>query len=366
MDDVTSQLPPAELAEVLDWTDGAVWQELADARVLLTGATGFWGVWLVESLLAADRRWALNLELVATTRSLARLRTALPHLAAEPRMRWLELDPTSPAALPALQAAVARSAKRTLLAHFATEADNARAVADPAGATAVIVDGAANALAWAEAAGAERVLLGSSGSVYGPPVPGAADPTEAAVPAWTEQPGGVEAYAITGWAKWKAEQAGWAWGARCGAAVVAARGFAFAGPRLPVDGKFAWGNFLADALAGRDIVIQGDGTPERSYLYGADLAVWLLTLLALGRGGNAYNVGSDRAVSIAGLAEVMRREVAPQVRVQVRGVADPARPVSRYVPDLRRAKQELGLVERVDLAGAVRRHAAWLRGRARH
>src|SRR5271165_3372114 len=62
------------------------------------------------------------------------------------------------------------------------------------------------------------------------------------------------------------------------------------------------GNFIADALAGRNIAIKGDGTLVRSYLYAADLAIWLRTLLlrggASGENPLVLNVGSSEAISI--------------------------------------------------------------------
>jgi dTDP-glucose 4,6-dehydratase len=104
--------------------------------------------------------------------------------------------------------------------------------------------------------------------------------------------------------------------------------------------------------------VNGDGTPFRSYLYAADLAIWLWTILAHGQSCRPYNVGSERAVSIAELAQTVAAIVEPQSPIRVAGVPCPDAPASRYVPDTTRARTELGLAEWIPLDEAIRLTAA--------
>jgi dTDP-glucose 4,6-dehydratase len=141
--------------------------------------------------------------------------------------------------------------------------------------------------------------------------------------------------------------------AEFGIEIVVARCFAFVGPDLPLAAHFAIGNFIRDALSGKDIVIKGDGTPLRSYLDQDDLAHWLLALLADGRTGEAYNIGSDEAISIADLARLVRDTLAPKSDVTIlQKSADLFDARSRYIPCIRKAK-DAGLCVKTPLVQAI-------------
>jgi dTDP-glucose 4,6-dehydratase len=145
--------------------------------------------------------------------------------------------------------------------------------------------------------------------------------------------------------------------------VTFARCFAFVGPYLPLDTHFAAGNFMRDCLAGREIVIQGDGTPHRSYLYAADLVVWLLKILVDGKNLRSYNVGAEESVSIRALAErvsgVWKNISGQSIEVRVLGQPVAGAPLARYVPSTARARLELGLSEGFSLEEAFSKTLTW-------
>ena len=145
-----------------------------------------------------------------------------------------------------------------------------------------------------------------------------------------------------------------------GLETTIARCFAFVGPHLPLDAHFAIGNFIRDAIQGDPIKVK-DGSPYRSYLYAADLAIWLWTILFKGQGCHPYNVGSDQEISIAGLAQIVASTLG--------GTVFPLSTLSinsnsahfRYIPSTSRARQELGLTEWSDKEESVTKTAAWWR-----
>ena len=53
-------------------------------------------------------------------------------------------------------------------------------------------------------------------------------------------------------------------------------------------------------------------------MYSTDLTEWLLTILVKGSKGNAYNVGSDDAISISDLAHKVRRVLSAENPVEIK------------------------------------------------
>src|ERR1700761_7647367 len=84
-------LPPSDLDEVLRSAEAA-FQSLRGARIFLTGGTGFFGHWLLESLLRADNELALGIHVTALTRGAGGFRNRSPHLGGAPRLTFVEGD----------------------------------------------------------------------------------------------------------------------------------------------------------------------------------------------------------------------------------------------------------------------------------
>jgi dTDP-glucose 4,6-dehydratase len=327
-----------------------LWEELRGGRLFITGGTGFFGCWLLESFTWVCDRLQLGAETVVLTRRPEAFAAKAPHLAVHPAIRLWPGDVRS-FAFP--------DGRFSHVIHAATEAGTSLNDDDPLRMLDTIVTGTRRALEFAAQCEAVKFLLTSSGAVYGkqPPetthlpedYPGAPDPTDPR-----------SAY---GEGKRLAELLCVLHAQRYGLQVKIARCFAFVGPHLPLDTHFAIGNFIRDALAGGPIEVHGDGTPYRSYLYAADLAIWLWTILFRGESGRAYNVGSEAAISIAELAAIVAQSLTPTSGVRIHQQATPGTPRMHYVPSTRSAREHLQLVPNVELPEAIRRTARWISAR---
>lgn len=309
--------------------------------LLLTGGTGFVGRSLLRYWLDLAQRGAQVPDITVLTRAPTAFLTAYPEFDHLPWLAFHQGDILEPTSLP-----WQRPFSHVL--HAAADSTLGPALT-PLQRYQQIVDGTANVLNLAVECGARRLLLTSSGGVYGnqpaqlASLPenyhGMADPL---VPA--------NAYSV---AKRCAEHLCALYYQNHGLETVIARCFAFVGPDLPLDAHFAIGNFIRDALWSELITVHGDGSPIRSYMYQSDLAHWLNVLLEYGVAGEAYNVGSDEAVSIKDLAELVRSLIAPEKAVVISGNQQADNNRRRYIPDITKSRVNLQLNIEVSLKAAI-------------
>jgi nucleoside-diphosphate-sugar epimerase len=295
-----------------------LWNLFRNQQLFITGGTGFFGRWLLETFLEANQRFALNAHAVVLTRHPATFREVCPHIADHPAVTLLPGDVNN-FHFP--------RGEFSLVIHAATE-------------------GPKRTLEFAALHGTRRFLLISSGAVYG------AQPDHLSYlpETWPAHPKTEYAHG-----KHAAEAMCVAYSSDTLECLIA-RPFAFVGPYLPLDQGFAIGNFIRDALAAQPIAIRGDPGTTRSYLYAADLAVWLWTILSRGTPLRPYNVGSDQAVTMIALAEEVASIVCPGLPVLCSRTVIAK---SLYVPSIQRATQELGLEQTVFLRDAIRKTAEW-------
>ena len=337
-------LPTRDLSEILDAT-APLWEQMRGERLFLTGGTGFFGCWLVESFLHCNRQLNLNARLSVLTRDPESFLRKVPHLQAEHALS-LHAGDVRDFAFP--------EGPYTFVLHAATEASAKQQAEQPHEMLSTIVHGTERVLSFAARASTRKLLLTSSGAVYGPQ-PGDLPhvPEE-----YTGAPDPLLPGSLYGEGKRAAELL-CALAAQERLEAKIARCFAFIGPHLPLNAHFAAGNFVADVLHGRSISIASDGTTVRSYLYASDLAIWLWTMLFKAPSMRAYNVGSEHAVSIAELARTAALMRNPKLDVSIGRSQEPGKAPAQYVPSTQRARRELGLRETVPLAEALRRTLDW-------
>jgi nucleoside-diphosphate-sugar epimerase len=247
-------LPADDLDHVLTHTR-PLWDEAKGSSFFITGGTGFFGMWLLESFAHINDALGLGMRATVLTRDPERFRQKAPHLAARRDLDFLAGD-VRDFAFP--------KGEFRYVVHGATTSGGP---VDNLEMLETIIEGTRRVLDLAATRGTRKFLYISSGAVYGKQpedlthVPedycGAPDPLDPRS-AYGEGKRVGELFSVL-----ESRKAGFE--------AKIARCFAFIGPHLPLDAHFAAGNFIRDAIAGGPVVIKGDGKSVRSYLYASDL-----------------------------------------------------------------------------------------------
>ena len=239
--------PADDFDHILGHTE-ELWKELRSERLFITGGTGFFGRWLLESLIRANERFGPATSAVVLTRDAAAFRRDMPSLATNPAIAFHEGDLARFTFPDGEFSHVLHMGTTTSLATFHNEA--------PLAKFENIVIGTQRTLDFAVKCRARKFLLTSSGAVYGRQP---ADVTHLAED-HASRPDPTHTASAVGHSKRAAEFLTAAYGEQHGFDATIARCFSFVGRHLPLDIHYAIGNFMRDALKGGPVEVRGDGT----------------------------------------------------------------------------------------------------------
>jgi len=290
--------------------------------VLLTGGTGFFGIWMLLAFVQMKQILEGDLRILVVSRDPESFLKKHPQYHFDQHVEFIHSD---------VKNLTLADVQVTHLVHMATtNAGETFAGEDQLQKLDLLYLGTRNVL---EQCGAklEKVLFTSSGVAYGRSLseliteetPSALDTTSTG--------------SALGLGKLNAEYLMAYYAEKLGYSYSIARCFSFAGQYLPLDLHYAMGNFIANAVAKQNILIKGDGKAVRSYLYVGDALAWLLRLLAEPH-NQIFNVGSEKSMTMHELAKKVAHVAGHSKLINVLGQSQEIGNFKRdtYLPSVRK------------------------------
>jgi nucleoside-diphosphate-sugar epimerase len=306
---------------------------LRGTGILLTGASGFMGSWLLSALAFLNDVHGFGARVTAVARHPERIDQRAPFLAGRADIVWQASDVRQLVTLPD---------DLVWLIHAAGIPDSRHHATSPIETASVIAEGTFRVLRLAEqATRLQRILHVSSGLADGKGGYARAVPTTAYVEA-----------------KRFSETLCYAFRSQAKLPIVITRPYTLLGPFQDIESPWAANNFLHAAIEGQPLKIRGDGTAVRAYLYGSDMAAMVLTQMACGESGDIFDLGGTEVMTVADLAHVVAAQVRRTLDIRTNAAARPSRD-DRFVPNMDRTMRQLGAGPAFSTAEAVARSLAW-------
>ena len=262
-------------------------------RVLITGATGLIGSFLVDALAWLNRERGAEVEIYAAARSAEKVKARFGGLCDSPRFHYVAYDACKP---------VCFDFDADVVIHAACSAHPLAYSKDPAGTMQANLIGTVNLLEYLRGQDGATLIFLSTGETYGerPDLPEGFGETDYG---YIDPMNPRSCYPES---KRAAETLCASYAAQYGVDARVARLCHVYGPTLTGENSRADAQFLRKALAGEDIVMKSTGAQVRSFCYVADCAAGLFTLLEKGERGEAYNIANPGSVgSIRDYAETL-------------------------------------------------------------
>jgi len=334
------RLPVEDLEHVFQNTQD-IWESFRGKSIFLTGGTGFFGKWLLESFIYVNEKLDLNAKITTLTRNPELFLNDFPFYNNYSKsVRFVKGD--------ILTYDFDLDEKFEFIIHAATAASESLNKSNPLLMMDTITFGTRRVLDFALTQPIEGFLFISSGAIYGKQPSSVSHIKESdsfkidinnSNSAYAEGKRIAELYCSTYFEKYNLP-------------IKIARCFAFVGPYLPMDTHFAIGNFISNVLKNEDILIKGDGSTIRSYMYASDLMIWLWSILSRGEINQPYNVGSDEAIIIKELAEMVKMASTSKINIKIMGSLMEEKDVDIYCPNIFKAS-DLNLFLKIDLIDSI-------------
>lgn len=268
------------------------WATLSRGRFLITGITGLIGSYLFETLATlALQKPAAGIQVFGLARNELQARLRFPHLLDKPSINLIVHDITHP---------LTKLPRFDYIIHAASEASPKRYLENRLATVQANIFGTQQLLELSRRNGS-RFLFLSSGTVYGQTTHTNQSTSETDFGPYDP----LDSRACYAESKRMAETICSCYYQQYGVEAVIARISHTYGPGVELDDGRVFGDFIADAVAGRNIRVLGQGNDSRPFLYITDATLGLLLLLQKGLSGNAYNLGAETEIRIRDLAKLI-------------------------------------------------------------
>lgn len=271
------------------------WKKLKNNSILLSGATGLIGSFLIDVIMYKNTVEDLNCVVYALGRNEEKAKNRFSKYAEDPRWKFISYDVKKP-----LEQEDIGNVGYVL--HLASNTHPLQYATDPIGTITTNIIGVQNMLDFSVEHHATRFAFASSNEIYG------------------ENRGDIEFFDedYCGYINSNTMRAGYPESKRCGEAlcqaykaqkgldVVIPRLTRSYGPTMLMTDSKAISQFIKKGIAGEDIVLKSAGTQNYSYQYVADSVSGLLTILLCGESGEAYNIAEEHSdIMLKDLAAVI-------------------------------------------------------------
>lgn len=321
--------------------------KLKNSSIVITGASGFMGSWLAGVLFCLNENFSFNLQISLVARNFKTFKNNHSYLIDKDYIHYFETDIKDYSEFPP---------DSNWIIHAAGNPDRRYHAMHPIETMRTIGEGSQNVLSQACRLSDLNMLLHvSSGFVYGDALASNHHFSESDHSHIAPSNNFTGVYLE---AKRYAESLCHAYRSQYGTPITIARPFAFLGPYQELDKPWALNNFIFDAFHGRSIKVLGDGQSFRSYLYGSDMALFLLVQLVNAESGSIYNIGSDQPIHLENIAKSIAAEISPSPEIKL-SVSPNSNKTSCFVPDVSHFQNDFKIRPTVNLKTAITKTILW-------